>query len=912
MQANQNKQLGWKFVGDQGEFVLDQPQHTSYLYLPLANDAGMMSAITPDLHGDMKTSNYTFLMPPVSAEDLHNSKASRNFWVYIEGKGAWSASGVSAKQTAQQFDGHEDQVKLAAGFLWHKVTRESQVYGLKSEIVSFVPTDSEQVELMKVTITNTSEEPIRITPTAAIPLYGRAADEIRDHRHVTSLLHRIYTSTYGIELQPSLSFDERGHRINKVSYNVLGSEGNGTKPVGFFPISETYVGEGGSLDWPESIVKNLAPSTVAGEALEGYEAVGAIRFEDAQLVPGESRTYIVAMSIAEDRIDTEQLVAKYVSSDKFDQHLETSKAFWENKLDKVILHSGDKNFDYWMKWVTLQPILRRMYGCSFMPHHDYGRGGRGWRDLWQDCLGLLMMEPAEVRSLLLNNFAGVRIDGSNATIIGNKPGEFLADRNNIPRVWMDHGAWPFLTTLFYLNQSGDLDFLLQEQSYFKDIHIKRCKDKDASWTAEDGFKLKTDDGEVYQGTILEHLLLQNLVPFFHVGEHNNIKLEGADWNDGLDLGSVKGESVAFTAFYASNLLEISKLLLQMKRKMNLQRIELTEGITILFDSLTNSINYDSVSEKQALLDRYYNTCTGTITSNKASLDIDQVAADLEKKANWIMEHLRSQEWIKNSEGYEWFNGYYNNDGEAVEGDHESGVRMTLTGQVFTIMGGAATDSQVKQVSTAVDKYLKDPEIGYRLNSNFGGIQQNLGRAFGFAFGHKENGAMFSHMTVMYGNALYKRGFVKEGHDVLSSIYKLCANFDRSRIYPGVPEYINAQGRGMYHYLTGSASWLLLSLVTEVFGVKGLLGDLTLEPKLVQEQYEDNHEASIVALFADRKLIVNYVNKNLTPYGQYEVQSVSINGESIPVQMLDQAVVIDRARILGLPEDKVNEIEVIYK
>ena len=77
-----------------------------------------------------------------------------------------------------------------------------------------------------------------------------------------------------------------------------------------------------------------------------------------------------------------------------------------------------------MHWVSFQPILRRIYGCSFLPHHDYGKGGRGWRDLWQDCLALLIMNPDGVRQMLLDNFAGVRIDGSNATIIGSKQGEF--------------------------------------------------------------------------------------------------------------------------------------------------------------------------------------------------------------------------------------------------------------------------------------------------------------------------------------------------------------------------------------------------------------------------------------------------------------------------------------------------------
>lgn len=34
--------------------------------------------------------------------------------------------------------------------------------------------------------------------TSAIPIYGRSADNLRDHRHVTSLLHRIRTTGRGV------------------------------------------------------------------------------------------------------------------------------------------------------------------------------------------------------------------------------------------------------------------------------------------------------------------------------------------------------------------------------------------------------------------------------------------------------------------------------------------------------------------------------------------------------------------------------------------------------------------------------------------------------------------------------------------------------------------------------------------
>lgn len=908
---DRKKIQGFEFTGRDGEFKLQQPDHSSFLYFPLVNEGGMMSTVTPKLHGQATTGHNTFLTPPLSVEDLHNSRASRNFWVYVEGKGAWSAAGNSAKQNAAFYTPSADDAVLEAGFLWHRVTRSNFEMGVKAEITSFVPSGNDKVELMKVTLTNTGTEELTLTPTAVVPLYARSADDLRDHRHVTSLLNRIYTSAYGVEVQPALSFDERGHRINHTSYGVFGAEGDGSQPDGFFPIQEEFIGEGGSLDWPEAVILNATPEIGKGGGVdrEGYEAVGGLRFASITLSSGASHSYVVVMAIDSDRINVEALMSKYGTSEAFDHLLEETKAFWADKVNMVEFHTGDSDADQWMKWVTIQPVLRRLYGNSFLPYHDYGRGGRGWRDLWQDCLALLIMEPAEVRSLLFNNYAGVRIDGSNATIIGQQPGEFIADRNNIPRVWMDHGAWPFLTTMLYLDQSGDLDFLLQEQTYFRDTFMSRCKERDTSWNTSVGSDLRTVSGEIYKGTILEHILLQNLVPFFNVGEHNNILLEGADWNDGLDMGADRGESVAFTSFYASNLLDISRVLRNLKTSKGQETVELAEEMQLLLDTLNESVDYGSVSGKHERLDRYYAAAPNKVSGVRVSLDIDKVADDLEQKAEWLFNHLRSNEWVQSENGDGWFNGYYNNDGEQVEGEFSEGVRMTLTGQVFPLMGHAAAPEQIPHIIAAVDRNLFDDKIGYRLNSRFGGIQQNLGRAFGFAFGHKENGAMFSHMTIMYGNALYKRGYVKEGHKVLESLYSLSTDFEKARIYPGIPEYINEQGRGMYTYLTGSASWLLLTMVTEVFGVKGKLGDLLLEPKLVKEQFDSEGKASIKTIFADREFEVVYKATGSFNYGEYQIHSVTLNGSEVTLQRGLGSAIIPREELLALQTEKLHVIEV---
>ena len=897
----------YKFIDNQGTFLLENPEINSYMYFPIANECGVMSSFTPTLNGDCKMSQNTFLLAPVSAEELHNNKSSRNFWIYIEGYGAWSVTGASGKQKYEVFDKNKENTKLEAGIMWHKITRESQNIGIKSEVTSFVPSNNKKVELMKVTVTNISNEGKKITPTAAIPFYARSADNVRDHKHVTSLLHRIETTDYGVIVNPTLTFDERGHKKNTIVYGIVSAEDDGKKPIGFCPLVEDYIGEGGSFEAPETIIINKKFDVKSNEKFEGYEAIGAIRFNDIIIEPGQSKTYIVAMAFGESKRDIESISNDVLKETDFDSLLEETKLYWNNKIN-ISYKTKDSEFDNWMYWVNFQPMLRRIYGCSFLPHHDYGKGGRGWRDLWQDCLALLAMDPENVRQMLLDNFGGIRFDGTNATIIGNKQGEFIADRNNITRVWMDHGAWPFLTTKLYIEQSGDIEFLLEKQLYFKDLQVIRGEEKDNLWNLEQGNNQLTEDGETYEGNILEHLLIQHLTAFYDVGEHNVLRLHGADWNDALDMASERGESVAFSALYAENLEDIAELLKVIKDKMNIKNIQLAEEIQILLN--VNTVEYNSVDKKLKVLKKYCKKCKHSITGKVIKIDCDTLIEDIKGKAKWLKEHIRKNEWISNEEEFSWFNGYYDNNGRRVEGGTGNETRMMLTGQVFTIMSNTANEEQVRSIIKACDNYLYDESVGgYKLNTDFNEVKTDLGRMFGFAYGHKENGAVFSHMAIMYANALYKRGFVEEGFKVIDSLYSHCNKFEISRIYPGVPEYINSRGRGMYHYLTGSASWLILTVLTEMFGVKGDMGDLKLEPKLLLKQFDENYKAAINMTFAERRFHIEYINEASKEFNEYSIKEIYLDNNKYNSENYS---VIYKKDIILLDEGKTHNIKVILE
>ncbi len=892
-----------QFLGEDGIFSIEQPENYSALYFPIAGEQGIKSAVTPNLGGDSKMNQNAFIMEPVSVENLHNNRSGRNFWCYVEGAGAWSATGASAEEESRRFTNSQDKSTLTAGFMWQTVVRQSQKYQLKAEITSFVPLEH-NVEIMFVTICNQDSQTKTITPTAAVPIYGRSADNIRDHRHVTSLLHRIKTTDYGVCVKPTLSFDERGHRKNELTYFVCGVTGNGEKPKDFYPIAENFLGEGGSYAHPRSIIENRN-GVSAGSSFSGGEALGGIRFTSVTLKPQESVSYTIIMGVTQQEEEIAGIVSAYQTAKQVENAKTQMHNYWQDKVN-VRYSTGDKRFDNFMRWVSFQPILRRIYGCSFLPHHDYGRGGRGWRYLWQDCLSLLIMDPSGVRQMILDNYGGVRIDGTNATIIGERQGEFVADRNGIARVWMDHGVWPFITTKLYIDQTGDIEILKEQIPYFKDEQAQRGGGLDTQWNTKYGLQQKSEEGAVYQGSILEHLLLQHLCAFYEVGEHNHIRLRGADWNDALDMAAERGESVAFTCAYAGNLEQLAELLSILADRFGWKQVELLEEMQVLLKD--DSQLYSNIQAKQELLQNYLKCCTHNISGKKIQVSVKELAENLKQKSEWIKQHIQETEWIAGKDKEGWYNSYYDNDGNSVEGYFENGVRMMLTGQVFAIMSRTAKEEQIPQICNSADHYLYQKEIGgYRLNTDFQEQKFNLGRMFGFAYGEKENGAVFSHMTVMFANALYQRGFVQEGYKALQTLADSALNFDVSRIYPGIPEYFNGNGRGLYHYLTGAASWYMLTVITEVFGVHGEIGDMVIYPKLLKEQFDTKGNAEIWLRFAQKAFHIVIKNPNALTYKAYQVKGATCDGQTL--QTNDKTCVrISREKIEAMSES-VHTIEV---
>lgn len=802
----------YRFIDKQGAFVVDNP-HKYNLYFPLTDkDGRLLSSISPNLAGDIKKDNEHFLNLPASIEDLRsNLLTRRDFFIKTD---------TEIIRLSRPY-----QDSLEAGFLYHKLTKRAKF--LEIEILNFIPFDT-PVEIMQIKVKNKSNKDVQITPTSFIPLYGRGEKNLRDHRHVSSLLNRIYLDAYGIFLKPTMIFNERKHTANEATYFVLGFEQEGRPPIGQFPTLDYFYGDSDLIS-PDAVYKNVKAVTKKNPNFDGKECCAAFRFKERKLKKREEINYFLIMGIESDEPKIRDIFSKLNSKPKIEKSFEETKKYWLQLSSGLTFDFKDKNFNNWLLWVKLQPTLRKLFGCSFLPHFDYGKGGRGWRDLWQDALTLLLVEPQKAKDFILNNFKGVRIDGTNATII-DRDGKFLSDRNRISRVWMDHGIWPYLTLASYINKTGDLDILLEEDVYFQDHQFRRAKEIDPFFNP-DNYILRAKDGMSYSGSILEHILIQNLVQFFNVGRHNIIRLENADWNDGLDMAPDHGESVTFSFMYAHNLKDIITFLSKLKERA--KEVDILEELVHLLDAKDNSKDYGDYSYKQKRLDEYL-TKVKAVSGRKIKINIADLIYDLTLKSQSLFSWLSQKEWLE--EGF--FNGYYDNKGRRVEGKAEDGnMRMLLPSQVFAIMSGVATEKQIQKIWLSVKRHLQDEKLGgFRLNTNFNSHHHlDLGRAFGFSYGDKENGAFFSHMVVMFAFALYKRGFAKEASEVINSIYKM-SNSSKGKIYPSIPEYFNNEGKGFYLYLTGSSSWYIHTLMDEILGIKFIFGDIHLEPKLLSGNF----------------------------------------------------------------------------
>ena len=297
----------WKFVDDDatamatGRFRASGFEQIARLYFPLCNEAGMLSSVTPALQGSPTAGQNQFLGLPLSAEDLPHNLVHRDFWLAEEGKEPFSLSGCSPEGLRGHLGrGRKPGTGIEAGPGWFSLERGDPARRFKVKATLWCPADIEQkLECMSVEVTNTSDKPLVFDPYAVTPLYARSADDLRDHRHVTALLHRSRLSSHGVTISPTMSFDERGHRFNSFNYAALAFGPNAKAPKGIWVTQESFLGEGGSYAAPKAVWNRDMPPRLSEQQRQGKESLGGFRFARLRLAPGRTASYLLVSGISD-------------------------------------------------------------------------------------------------------------------------------------------------------------------------------------------------------------------------------------------------------------------------------------------------------------------------------------------------------------------------------------------------------------------------------------------------------------------------------------------------------------------------------------------------------------------------------------------------------------------------------------
>ena len=106
------------------------------------------------------------------------------------------------------------------------------------------------------------------------------------------------------------------------------------------------------------------------------------------------------------------------------------------------------------------------------------------------------------------------------------------------------------------------------------------------------------------------------------------------------------------------------------------------------------------------MNTYFTKVSRQVSGEKITVTCLELASKLSELANSLKVNIQ-KEWLEDGE-LGWFNSYYDNDGNQVDSVKES--KMTLTGQVFAIMGNIASNEQINKILNASRKYLYDASV----------------------------------------------------------------------------------------------------------------------------------------------------------------------------------------------------------
>ncbi|MDR0940976.1 MAG: hypothetical protein LBM68_01985 [Bacteroidales bacterium] len=387
-----------------------------------------------------------------------------------------------------------------------------EAYGVKSEITIFIPAGA-QTLLQDIKITNISGKNMEID---VIPVYEfthfDALKQLTNADWVpqTMTLNGHWEKDGHVVLE-QYAFMKKNYAVNLVTCDRPVSSFDGDRRV--------FLGdfEYGSFANPLALEK---PELSNSECVRG-DNIAALMIHFGNMANGETQRTCTQLTQKESLAAAQEEIAKYRNLANVDKAFADLAKFWEEYLTAMVIETPDASFNSMINVHNPRQCHTTKNWSRYLSMYQLGFGssrGIGFRDSSQDLLGAMSHMPEEAR-VLAENLLSVQLANGSAmhqyfpsTMEANEGDS--REEPELPDYYGDDHLWIVQTVAQYLKETGNLDFLKKEITFY---------DK----------KLPLEKRE--KGTVWEHLKRSINFTWNDRGQHGLPHLGFADWNDTVNL-----------------------------------------------------------------------------------------------------------------------------------------------------------------------------------------------------------------------------------------------------------------------------------------------------------------------------------------------------------------------------------------
>jgi cyclic beta-1,2-glucan synthetase len=460
---------------------------------------------------------------------------------------------------------------------------EHNGHGLEQVLTVFVPVDEkggDPIKLQRLRLMNDSSRPRKLSVTYYVE-WTLGEDREASQMHVTT--------SWDDELQAVLARN-RYHPDygDRVAFAAL------TVPV------ESYTGDRTSFLGRNRSCANPAAMERAGLSRRmgaGLDPCAALQ-TTLELAPGETAEITCMLGQGGSAEEVRGLVETYREDPAFDQGLSGTKAWWDDLLGTIEVHTPELAADFLInRWLLYQSVSCRIWGRSAFYQSS---GAFGFRDQLQDVMALLGVRPALAREHILIAASRQFREGDVQHWWHTPSGAGLRSRISDDLLWLPH------VVAQYVRVTGDRDILSEEVPFL------------------DSPRLKGDENEVFstpsvapeRATLFEHCR-RAVTRSLSFGPHGLPLMGTGDWNDGMNLvGALgKGESI-WLAWFLADVLDIMAEMASLVGQSGLGRTYRAERKALL--RRVERSGWDGKWYLRAIFDD--GTPLGSSTSEEAKID----------------------------------------------------------------------------------------------------------------------------------------------------------------------------------------------------------------------------------------------------------------------------------------------------